>query len=137
MVRPISRRAAIVAAVLGATAVTAAAVSACGAAQAGASPNDAAQAGAGPNGAAPGAGPGDVRPTPAEVERAQQQLDERASRVPSSVTSWGIDPAIGLVVVRVTGGRTPEVERFLDGIDPRTLRVVTGSDPVRPLPGTG
>lgn len=117
MSRPFPRRTAI----LGAAAAVAT-VSACGAAQAAASPN--------------GATTPTAAPTPAEVERARRQLDERAAQAPSSVTSWGVDPAVGLVVVRVTGGRTAAVERFLSGIDPRTLRVVTDSDPVRPLPGT-
>lgn len=131
MSRPISRRVAMVAAVLGTTAAAAATVSACGAAQADASPSN-----ANPN-SAPAAGSASANssaPTPAEVRRAKQQLDDRADRAPSSVTAWGIDPAIGLVVVQVTGGRTAEVERFLAGIDPRTLRVVTGSAPVRKLP---
>lgn len=119
MSRPLSRRTAIVAAALGVA--TAAAVSACGSAQAGASTEP-----------RPAAAPA---PTPAEVERARRQLDDRAADVPASVTSWGVDPAIGLVVVRVTGKRTAEVDRFLSGIDPRTLRVVTDADPVRPLPG--
>lgn len=75
-------------------------------------------------------------PTPAEVEATQRALDARAPEAPSSVVSWGVDPAVGLVVVAVSGERTPEVDRFLAGVDPRTYRLDTAAEPARPLPGS-
>lgn len=75
------------------------------------------------------------RPTPAEVEATQRTLDARAGAVPDSVVSWGIDPAVGLVVVGVRGARDGAVDRFLAGVDPRTYRVESGTAPARTLPG--
>lgn len=74
-------------------------------------------------------------PTAAEVEATREELDRRAARVPPTVVAWGVDPAAGRVVVSVSGARTPEVDRFLEGLDPRTLRVDTGAAAPRPLPG--
>jgi hypothetical protein len=126
MARPFSRRAMVAAAVVGATV---AAISAC------VVPESSASTGGGST-RPPSPADSTRPPSPAEVEQAHRQLDERAASAPSSVVSWGVDPALGLVVVRVTGRRTAEVDRFLSGIDPRTLRVVTDAEPVRPLPKT-
>lgn len=100
----------------------------------------AAVAACGSSAAAPGpprAGPADpARPTAAEVDATKRALDDRASTAPTTVVTWGVDPAAGVVVVGVSGARTADVDRFVAGLDPRTLRVDTGSAPVRPLPVT-
>lgn len=75
------------------------------------------------------------RPTPAEVEATQRALDARSAAVPDSVVSWGVDPAVGLVVVGVRGARDDAVDRFLAGLDPRTYRVESGAAPARPFAG--
>lgn len=75
------------------------------------------------------------RPTPAEVEATQRALDARSAEVPDSVVSWGVDPALGLVVVGVSGARDGTVDRFLAGLDPRTYRVEGDTPPARTLPG--
>ncbi len=73
-------------------------------------------------------------PSTEDVERTRSTLDARAATAPDTVVSWGVEN--GVVVVRVAGERTPEVDRFVAGLDPATLRIETGAPPVRLFPGS-
>ena len=57
------------------------------------------------------------------VDAVMRELDARAREVPDAVTGWYADPA-GTVVVTVAGSPTPEVERFLRGVDPSVVQIV-------------
>lgn len=91
----------------------------------------------GDQGTGPAAPPGqEQQPMTGDPAAAKATLDSRARSAPDEVAGWGIDPSAGVVAVRVVGPRTPAVDRFLAGVDPRVLRIEHVDEPPRLLPGT-
>lgn len=75
-----------------------------------------------------------AKPSLDEVEKVKLELDARGSSAPDSVTAWGVDPTEGLVAVRVkTSERTPEIDRFLEGINPNAIMLIYNSPPLKAL----
>ena len=75
-----------------------------------------------------------AKPSLAAVEQVKEQLDARASSAPATVTAWGVDPVEGLVAVRVTTSeRTPEINTFLQGIDPNAIMIIYNSPQMKAL----
>lgn len=92
-----------------------------------------------PSGPAPGSSPPpppqETPMNPTDPAAVKATLDGRAASVPDEVAGWAVDPASNLVAVSVVGPRTPAVDRFLAGIDPRLLRIEHVDRPPRTLPG--
>lgn len=98
---------------------------------------DAGDQATGDQGAGPAAPPGqEQQPMTGDAAAAKATLDSRARSAPDEVAGWGIDPAAGVVAVQVVGPRTPAVDRFLAGVDPRVLRIEHVDEPPRLLPGS-